>query len=506
LLHAQAQPDTLWTKCLGGSSTDRAFSIQQTNDGGYIVAGISYSADGDVYGSHGDEDAWVVKLDAEGYILWTNCLGGIDDDGVGSIWETSDGGYVVAGLTGSTDGDVNGNHGGYADAWVVKLDAVGDTLWTKCLGGSEGDGAASIQQTSDGGYVVAGYTQSTDGDVHGNHGGLYDAWVVKLAAARDTLWTKCLGGSQWDHANNIQQTIDGGYVVAGHSRSTDGDVHGNHGNSDAWVVKLDAAGDTLWTKCVGGSGNDEARCIQQTSDGGYVVAGHTWSTDGDVNGNHGSLDAWVMKLDAVGDTLWTKCLGGSNGEGANSILQTNDGEYLVAGWTSSIDGDVHGIQGGISDVWVVRLDDGGDTLWTKCLGGSQWDLAFAAQQTSAGGFVLAGWTESTNGDVHGNHSDNGADAWIVKLGMDEVGLSEMESLQFTISPNPTTNAFTLQLARTVQALPVSLLDATGRLVQTHQLNTTGPIILDLSGHENGLYLVQVRFDDGSTATQRVVKQ
>ena len=209
------------------------------------------------------------------------------------------------------------------------------------------DESHSIQQTADGGYVVAGYANSNDGDVSGNHGD-FDYWIVKLDQSGNLVWQKCLGGSNKEEAWSIRQTADGGYVVAGRTYSNDGDVRGNHGDGDYWVVKLDASGNLVWQKCLGGSNNDEARSIQQTADGGYVVAGHTNSNDGDVRGNHGDDDYWVVKLDASGNLVWQKCLGGSKDEYAQSVQQTADGGYVVAGYTYSNDGDVSGNHGDVT--------------------------------------------------------------------------------------------------------------------------------------------------------------
>ena len=214
-------------------------------------------------------------------------------------------------------------------------------LWSKNYGGSGDDEVRAIQQTSDGGYIVAGYSKSTDGDVSGNHGDS-DFWILRLDADGDTLWTKCYGGSASDMVEDMQQTTDGGFVLAGQSSSTDGDVWGNHGDDDFWILRLDAAGDTLWTKCYGGSSWDDAKAIQQTTDSGFVVAGVTYSTDGDVWGNHGDWDLWILRLDTLGDTLWTKCYGGSGRDWIYDIRQTIDSGFVVAGYSSSTDDDVSG--------------------------------------------------------------------------------------------------------------------------------------------------------------------
>jgi len=191
-----------------------------------------------VSGNHGSKDVWVVKLNALGEIEWQRCFGGSAGEFASSIQQTSDGGYIFAGSTGSKDGDVSGYRGGGSDAWVVKLNALGDIKWQRRFGGSFADSVFSIQQASGGGYIFAGWAGSNDGDVSGNHGGLWDAWVVKLSASGGIEWQRCFGGSGTDFASSIQQTSDGGYIFAGRTNSNDGDVSGNRGDTDAWIVKL----------------------------------------------------------------------------------------------------------------------------------------------------------------------------------------------------------------------------------------------------------------------------
>lgn len=411
------EPYITWQKCLGGSENESIAnfpyaSIQQTTDGGYIVAGYTESNDGNVSGNKGNTDIWVVRLDGTGNILWQRCLGGSGYEFGASIVQTTDGGFVLAGITTSTDGDVSGNQYGAA-VWIVKLDGTGNILWQRCLGGSSIDWPYSIQQTADGGYIVAGYTESNDGDVSGNHGGK-DAWVVKLDGSGNKVWQRCLGGSGTDMAYSIQQTADGGYIVAGGTDSNNGDVSGNHGGADAWVVKLDGAGNKVWQRCFGGSDVDIAFSIRQTTDGGYIFAGGTNSNNGDVSGYHGGDgDIWVVKLDSAGNKLWQRCLGGSGIElWLSSVEQTSDGGYVVIGTTGSNDGNVSGNKG-LWDVWVVKLNSTGSLVWQKCLGGTSVDYGFSIQQTFDGGYVLAGLTASNDGDVSGNHG--GIDIWVAKL-------------------------------------------------------------------------------------------
>jgi uncharacterized delta-60 repeat protein len=356
-----------WDKTYGGSSRDRASSIQQTTDGGYVVAGYTSSK------GAGDYDFWVIKLKANGDIIWDKTYGGSSHDEAYSIQQTTDGGYVVAGETSSKGA-------GEADFWVIKLDPNGDIIWDKTYGGSSHDQAGSIQQTTDGGYVVAGETFSKGA-------GEADFWVIKLDPNGDIIWDKTYGGSSRDRASSIQQTTDGGYVVAG------------AGNSDFWVIKLDPNGDIIWDKTYGGSSRDVALSIQQTTDGGYVVAGYIESKVlGKSNFWVIKFDFWVIKLDPNGEIIWDN--GGSSGDWASSIQQTTDGGYVVAG-------DTYSKGAGGDDFWVIKLDPNGDIIWDKTYGGSSDDWASSIQQTTDGGYVVAGYTSSKGAGV--------ADFWVIKL-------------------------------------------------------------------------------------------
>ncbi|MPR37296.1 hypothetical protein [Salmonirosea aquatica] len=257
----------------------------------------------------------------------------------------------------------------------------------------------------------------------GNHGNS-DYWVVKLDAAGGIVWQKALGGSGVDVATALTASPDGGYIVVGYTQSTDGDVSGNHGNSDYWVVKLDAAGGIVWQKALGGTGYDEAKVITASGDGGFVVAGFTYSTDGDVSGNHGNSDYWVVKLDSLGSIVWQKALGGTGYDIANALTASDDGGFVVAGFTESNNGDVAENQGN-ADYWVVRLDSLGGIVWQKALGGTDYDDAFAITASDDGGFVVAGFTESNDGDVSGNHGN--ADYWVVRLSATAPTVSDLSA-------------------------------------------------------------------------------
>jgi Secretion system C-terminal sorting domain len=406
-------PTIQWQRSFGGSIVDELNYIVATADGGYILAGSTSSSNGDVTVNHGGGDYWVVKINDTGGIQWQKSLGGTFNENGTSIQKTRDGGYIVSGYSNSNDIDVTGHHGSTAnpDYWLVKLNDTGAIQWQKSLGGTNGELGWSMATTFDGGYVVAGNSYSNDGDVTGNHGSSSDYWVVKLNDTGGIQWQKSLGGTFIDYARSIQQTADSGYIVAGAAQSNNGDVSGLHGNYDYWIVKLNDTGGIRWQKCLGGFNFDDAYWIEQTSDHGYIVAGNSRSINGNVTGNHGGDDCWIVKLDDTGRIQWQKSLGGSLSDGAASIQQTTDGGYIVGGSSNSNDLEVSGNHGS-ADCWVVKLDDTGAIQWQKSLGGSGSESASCIRQTGDG-YIITGSSNSTDGDVTGNHGN--MDAWVVKL-------------------------------------------------------------------------------------------
>ncbi len=343
-------------------------------------------------------------------IQWQRCLGGFDFDVANEVQQAIDGGYIVAGWTASDDGDVTVNNGG-VDLWAVKLNALGVLQWQRTYGGSGFDRASSVKEISDEGFILAGVTSSNDGDVSVNHGG-EDVWVVKLDGAGSLVWQRTFGGAGEEQASEVIPTTDGGFALAGYTTSTDGEVTGNHGLSDFWVIKLDDSGTLQWQKTLGGASHDGASSVQQTLDGGFIVAGHTGSNDGDVSGSHGGWDFWIVKLDSMGNLEWQKALGGTNDDEASAVWQTSDGGFVVAGGSNSNDGDVSGNHESLfgwttQDMWVVKLHAGGDLEWQKSLGGSSNESASDVRQTTDGGYILVGPTDGT-GDLVGDGDINGS--------------------------------------------------------------------------------------------------
>lgn len=344
-------PDTVWTKTYGVEGHQNvAYSVRQTTDGGYILAGHT--------GWRGCEwmcsDFYLVKTDADGDTLWTRAYERPGYDEAYSVEQTSDGGYVIAGVNAvSSD----------CSYYLLKTDANGDTVWTRTSGGTECDGAHSVQQTTDGGYIIAGFTGSFGA-------GGRDMYLVKTDEHGDTAWTRTYGGPDWDDAYSVKQTTDGGYVIVGWTGCW------SAGGCHMYVVKTDGSGDTLWTRTFGGGGYS----VQQTAEGGYIIAGETseWG--------EGGGDVYLIKLDAYGDTLWTRTYGVGEGtsEYGFSVQQTGDGGYIVVGGTEDSLGTA-------SRFYVVKTDGGGDTLWTMtCDSGESYGSS--VRQTFDGGYIAAGFT------------------------------------------------------------------------------------------------------------------
>lgn len=421
--HAHSQsPDTLWTAVYGGSAKDIAYSISETNDHKLLVAGYTQSNDGDVTGFNGENDYWILKLDDNGDSLWTKTFGGTKDDRAYDIYQNYEGNYFVTGSARSKDGDIVGSHGS-SEYWALKLDEAGDTLWTRCFGGNFFERSYQSVQTPDSGYIFAGYTVDNSFPDTALHRESRDYWILKTDKNGDSIWSRILGGEGYDIARSVAITFDSGYIAAGYSRSNNIDVHGNHGSYDFWLVKFNYYGDTLWTKCYGGGNRDEAYVIRPTIDSAYIVAGGASSNNDDVHGNHGGYDFWIIKINTDGDTLWTRTYGGSGNEMAFDIFQTADSGYLVAGYTESTDGDIN-INKGLSDYWIIKLNADGDSLWTKTLGGSARDSAFSVFETMDGSIFVAGSSGSNDGDVKTNHG--GSDYWIIKLGVTPPALVQQQ--------------------------------------------------------------------------------
>lgn len=497
-----AQPPIQWQRPLGGFSVEEINIIKETNNNGFILAGLARSQNGDVSGVHGETDFWVVNLNHQGQILWQKALGGTSYDVAHAVANTAEGGYIVAGKTLSNDGDVTGNHGNY-DFWIVKLSSLGQIEWQKTLGGSDEDVAQSILQTSDGGYVVAGWSYSNDGDAVGNTGFHY--WVLKITSTGILEWQNSFGGTGGEMAHDIQEAMDGGFVLVGRTYSNNGDVSGSHGGSEFWVVKISNIGQLEWQKTLGGTGVDIGQSICKGADDGYMVVGFTSSLGtGQVTYNHGGLDVWAVKLNNSGEIQWQKTFGGSDNDWGNFVSTTSDGGYVIIGETISNDGDVSENDGGV-DIWALKINNIGEIQWQKTLGGTDTEYGSAIEQTKDGGYILSGYTHSDNGDVVGFHGSR--DGWIVKLSPESTPTTNIPAQTLEIYPNPTQSTLSLKIADTVSpnvVLNLRISDLLGRVFSQQNINSNQSV--DISALPSGLYLLSAITPDGTEFVGRFCKQ
>jgi hypothetical protein len=341
--------------------------VKQTRDGGFIVGGATVSFSG------GSSDLWLIKLDESGNQVWDQIYGGASDDDVLSIQQI-DGGYVLSGLTESFGG-------GGEDFWLIRTTETGTEMWSRTYGGPDHDRAQSVRQTPDGGFVICGGTMSFGS-------GLQDVWLLRTDGNGHEIWSRTYGGSWDDKAYTVLLADDGGYVLCGYRGVVEGD-------SDVWLVKVDQAGDIIWDRTYGGPGWDNAYSCQRARDGGFILAGYSFSAD---NSNQ---DAWIIKTDEHGDLQWDRMFREPGTGNIYSARETHDGGFILAGLSNS-----H--RDGNFDVWLGRTDAGGNALWTRTLGGTEDDFGFSVDNTADGGFIVAGRTSS-----FGQGEDDG---WVVRLG------------------------------------------------------------------------------------------
>lgn len=351
VVRISASGTLLWQRALGGSGTEFPASIIQTQDGGFVVSGSTSSNDGDPANASGTGDSWVIKLNVVGSIEWQHRYGPVGST-LFALIEAQNGDLVLAGEAPSSSTPISCSLGG-TNAWIVRLTSTGELIWERCYGGSSSEGFRGIVRASDNGFVLAGESGSSNGDLTSNNGA-GDAWIVKVDDVGEIIWQRSYGGGHIDDANAIATMADGGYAVVGSTLSSDGDVTGYHGQFDIWIMKLDANGQLVWQRATGGTALDLVGGLVTHVDGGITVAGWTESTNGDITSTNGSRDAWLVRLNGEGNLVWERTMGGSSSELFTALIRTVDNGFVAAGGSSSTDGDVTCDHSG-ADVWLVKL-------------------------------------------------------------------------------------------------------------------------------------------------------
>ena len=356
------------------------------------------------------------EIESTKEIEFIKTFGGSKNDVAKSIIKTSDGGYLIAGYTQSIDGDISDKTNENFDFFLLKFSSDDELQWSKTIGGSEDDKANDVIQTQDGGFAVLGYTESTDEDVTENAGSR-DFWIVKLTISGDLLWQKSFGFSGLDYGTSLVETNDNGFLISGVLDVTASGGLGNksnkkrHAGGDIWAIKLDNSGNVEWQNYFGGTFTDTSYGIAKTTDNGFIIVGSSDSNDVDITGNKGAYDFWVLRISSEGNLVWEKSFGGSEIDEARAITTTNDGSFLIVGDTRSSDIDVSK-NNGAADLWMLKISPEGNLIWEKTLGGSSFDVARSVLETDDKGFLISGSSRSLNGDVSKNQGQN--DAWILK--------------------------------------------------------------------------------------------
>ncbi len=418
---------------ISGTSPDWIKSIDQTSDGGYIIGGESSSGVGEdkTTNNKGGRDYWIVKLKASGGIKWQKVYGGNLDDDLVSIVQTSDGGYLVGGISSSgISGNKTETNLGGTDFWVLKLDPMGNLIWQNTIGGNDNDYLTELIETSDGGCAIISQSESgisgdkTEPVITDGTGG-YDYWIVKLDNAGNIIWQNTIGGNYGDIGTSIDQTSDGGYIVGGVSLSgaTGDKTEANFGGWDFWILKLNNTGAIVWQNTIGGDDGDFNCTIKQTPDGGYILGGTSYSlvSFDKTESSHWS-DYWILKLNSEGNIIWQNTIGASNYDDFDDLAITSDGGYLLGGTSWSNAGydkseDRLGDDPDAPDCWVVKINNTGTIIWENTIGGFGGDYLYGGvKQTTDNGYILGATSDSpVSGDKTGPGSSYDPDYWFIKL-------------------------------------------------------------------------------------------
>ncbi|KUG17043.1 hypothetical protein ASZ90_013273 [hydrocarbon metagenome] len=382
-------PQEEWNRTYGGSSDDVGTYGQQTKDGGYIITGYtsSYGADAPfswlIKVQHRG-DLWLIKTDAEGQKEWDRTYGGLGKDLGFFVQQTKDEGYIIVG--GKKSFWIIGSY----DLWIIKTDAKGNVLWDRTFGGSGEDLGFSVQQTNDDGYIIAGYTSFTNGK---------KAWIIKIDSQGNKQLDMATGRAD-SEAASIGLTKDGGYIITGYTPSS------GSGKEDVWLIKTNSKLHWDWLKTFGGPNRDLGLSVQETEDGGYIIAGLTESFGA------GKGDVWLIKTDPKGDREWDRTFGGSNFDSGASVQQTRDGGYIVTGYNTTTIDNVGSYSrlfnsDNIGRVWLIKTDSEGIELWNETFGGTRNDWGNSVQETRDGGYIITGVTES--------YGAGKEDVWLIKV-------------------------------------------------------------------------------------------
>jgi hypothetical protein len=356
ILKFSADDMLLWSKTFGGSEDDRGADLIATKDGGFALLGFSKSMDSDVTENNGNQDFWILKITANGAISWQKTFGFSGADVGYAITETNDNGFLITGVLDVSASGGQGNktaqkHAG-GDIWAIKIDASGNKEWQNYYGGTFTDTPFGVIKTNDNGFIIAASSDSNDFNITTNKG-QYDFWILKIAADGTLIWQKNFGGSEIEEPRGICKTNDGNFMIVGDTRSSDKDVLSNNGGADLWLIKITPDGNLLWEKTFGGSSFDAGRAIFPSQNSGFLIAGNSRSANSDFI-NQGQNDAWILKINAAGNLIWQEFLGGSENDFLNDIIELSNNNIITVGESNSNNGNVVK-NNGFNDGLIIKL-------------------------------------------------------------------------------------------------------------------------------------------------------
>ena len=426
-----------WQKCFGGSGNEIANCVIQSRDGGFLIVGYTTSTDYDAQNNHGANDGMVIKTDSLGNLIWSKCYGGSNDDFISCVIETDDGNFILGGASRSTDGDLTNNFGA-SDAWILKISDQGAILWQKTYGGTQDELITQIQTDANGNLYLLANSYSNDLDVHGQHGDR-DIWIVKIDSIGGLIQEKCIGGSASDLAFSMTTATNGNLLIYGTTGSTDGNVSGNHGDYDTWFIDVDTNLNLINQKCYGGRFEDYGYSIIQKDSNKIELVGYSLSDDGDIYGVPDTLfgNYFNIEIDIFSNIYRSITYGGSYPDEARSVVISTDGNIIITGSSASTDGQVTGNHGD-GDFWVLESDSNGILLWENCFGGFGAEYPYDSKLTRDNGLIMVGHAGDNSGDVSGFHGGF-TDFWVVKLGIFSTNINSIKKNNLKIYPNPTVN-------------------------------------------------------------------
>ena len=495
-------------KTIGGSGGDY-FTCLTPVQGGFIAGGTSFSDSSfeKSENGRGNGDYWVVKTDKVGKIIWDKTIGGSGNDNLKSIIQTSDGGYALIGESFSNISfEKTENSRGQSDFWLVKLDKEGNIQWDKTIGGSGTEYIDYIVQTVDGGYVLAGSSDSNaSGEKSENSRGFVDYWIVRLDANGKKVWDKTIGGYSYDWCSPFALTKDGGIIVGGFSLSNiSGEkTENSRGGSDYWLVKLDSKGNIQWDKTIGGSADEWCHGLYQSADGGYIIGGSSMSgiSGEKTDYNRGGADYWVVKIDKKRNVQWDKTIGGSSDDWCNNMIQTKaGGSAIFGGSLSPTSGDKSEFSRGGADYWLVNLDPEGQLLWEKTIGGYYDDWGDAVAEPEKNTFLIGGLSYSPIGADKQEFARDNGDYWVVVLKYDRrsspkdstsklasmpLVQKDLNDIAFRVYPNPVRSTLNINIGSNAI---VYLTDQSGKTLFTKSINGRG--FIDVSKFPSGIYFLK----------------